>query len=179
MALKKQGTNKNLLILGAIILVTLAAILAYGYSASQKNKEMAEQAAAYTAQKEAKAKAEVDQAAERKRKFDNQQQAWGKLTPEEQEKASLDHRFEQTRIAREKEDAKSGVTKVAMGFSDCRDKLNASILAVAGSTRTDLIVNSSEMIVGRICTNDGSVLVTCSKPDGTMITQKSDFTGCT
>ena len=37
---------------------------------------MAEKAAAYNAQKEARAKAEADQAAERKRKFDSQQQAW-------------------------------------------------------------------------------------------------------
>lgn len=73
----KQSISKNLIIIGAVLLAIIAAVIAYGYSASQKNKQMAEKAAAYTAQKEAKAKAEADQAAERKRKFDNQQRAWG------------------------------------------------------------------------------------------------------
>lgn len=72
----KQGINKNLIIIGVVLLAIIAAIIAYGYSASQKNKEMAEKAAAYNAQKEARAKAEADQASERKRKFDSQQQAW-------------------------------------------------------------------------------------------------------
>ncbi len=87
MALKKQGTNKNLLILGAIILVVLAAIMAYGYSASKKNKEMAEKAAAYSAIKDAKAKAaEVENKAreeERQARLEKQAQQWGKPTPEQ------------------------------------------------------------------------------------------------
>lgn len=174
-----QGMNKNLIIIGAVLFAIVAAVIAYGYVASQKNKALAEQAAAYNAQKDAKAKAEAGRVAELKRKVDSQQQAWGKMTSEEQEKASMEHRFEQTRIAREKQEAESGMLKVAMSFSDCKSRLSASMLAVAGNYKTDLIVNSSEMAMGRICTNDGSVLITCSNPDQTMITKKSDFTGCT
>ncbi len=84
----KQGSSKNLIIIGAVLLAIVAAVIAYGYSASQKNKQMAEQAAAYSAQKEAKAKFEADQAAERKRKFDSQQQAWGQTAPSEQEEVA-------------------------------------------------------------------------------------------
>ena len=82
MALKKQGINKNLLIIGAVILVVLAAIIAYGYSVSQKNKQLAEKAAAYTAQEDVKAQVAAIYEAERKRKMDRQQAAWAAKSDE-------------------------------------------------------------------------------------------------
>lgn len=179
MAVKKQGINKQLLIIGGVVIALLVLIIAYGYSASQKNKQLAAQTAAYNAAKEAKAKADAARQADLDARYEKQQQQWGKLSPEQQEKASLDHRFEQTRIAREKEETASDTKSIPMSFSDCKSRLSASMLAVAENYKTDLIVNSGEMVMGRICTNDGSVLITCSKPDGKMITKKSGFTGCT
>ena len=67
-----SGISKNLLIIGAVLVAIILAVVAYGYSASQKNKEMAEKAAAYSAIKDAEAKAaEVENKAreeERQRK---------------------------------------------------------------------------------------------------------------
>lgn len=75
---------KYLLIVLAFFIV---AIGAYGYSASQKNKEMAEKAAAYSAVKDAEAKAaEFENKAreeERQARLEKQAQQWGKPTPEQ------------------------------------------------------------------------------------------------
>lgn len=71
---------KYLLIVLAFFIV---AIGAYGYSASQKNKALAAQTAAYNAQKEAKANAEEARQAALKQKVESQQQAWGKKSSEQ------------------------------------------------------------------------------------------------
>lgn len=65
-----------------------------------------------------------------------------------------------------------------MPFDQCVLALNrtAGQAGIAGN-RVITIVNTSELVVRRICTIDSSVLVTCSGPDNKMLTQASS-TGC-
>lgn len=59
-------------------------------------------------------------------------------------------------------------------FNDCKNKAMSAQLAVAGTQyKTNVIVDSPNTYVARICTNDGSVLITCSGYDEKMILTKS------
>lgn len=61
-----------------------------------------------------------------------------------------------------------------MPFNEYVGLQKQSLLAVAGTGyKTSVIVDSSDLSVVRICTNDGSVLITCSRLDGKMVTTKS------
>lgn len=72
----KSGISKNLLIIGVVLVALILAVVAYGYSVSQKNKQLAEKAAAYAAQEDVRAQVAAIYEAERKRKMDRQQAAW-------------------------------------------------------------------------------------------------------
>lgn len=50
-----------------------------------------------------------------------------------------------------------------------------SLLAVAGSTRTFAIVNTSSLTVHKICTADGSVILTCSADKEQFTTTASPY----
>ena len=65
-----------------------------------------------------------------------------------------------------------------MPFDQCVFALNrtAAQAGIAGN-RVITIVNTSELVMRRICTIDGSVLATCSRPDNKMVVQKQSA-GC-
>ena len=50
-----------------------------------------------------------------------------------------------------------------------------TVLGIAGATRTRLIVNTSSLVIVRLCTSDGSVLMSCSALDSTLTTTASPF----
>lgn len=61
-----------------------------------------------------------------------------------------------------------------MSFDECKQKAQSAQLAVAGTQyKSAVLVDSDIAYMARICTNDGSVLVTCSAPDQKMITTQS------
>ena len=62
----------------------------------------------------------------------------------------------------------------SMSFEECRAYLDR-LIETLGISPLDLvpIVRTSIMMVTRICTSDGSVLHTCSKPDRKMVMTKS------
>lgn len=63
---------------------------------------------------------------------------------------------------------------IPMNFSACVALQQQSVSAVFGAGyKTSVIVDTNELRMVRICTNDGSVLITCSEPDGNMITTTS------
>lgn len=67
-------------------------------------------------------------------------------------------------------------TSVNSSFQECKNKAKASQLSVAGTQyKSTVIVDSDSTYMARICTNDGSVLITCSGYDGKMILTKSTF----
>lgn len=57
-------------------------------------------------------------------------------------------------------------------FDSCVLLMTQTVLGVGGSN-VRVIVSAPEMRMLRICTNDGSVLITCSRDDSTMVTTKS------
>lgn len=66
-------------------------------------------------------------------------------------------------------------TSTNMNFSECKKMALSSQLAVAGNYKTSVIINTSSEYVARICTNDGSVLLTCSARDRKLITTTSPY----
>lgn len=61
-----------------------------------------------------------------------------------------------------------------VSFDECKQKAQSVQLAVAGTQyKSAVLVDSDIAYMARICTNDGSVLVTCSAPDQKMITTRS------
>lgn len=66
-----------------------------------------------------------------------------------------------------------------ISFDDCKAKQSSMVLDLGGSQyKTEIIANTDIVSTIRVCTNDGSVLITCSALDGKLITTKSDGTGC-
>ncbi|NKG34792.1 hypothetical protein [Acinetobacter junii] len=64
---------------------------------------------------------------------------------------------------------------VAIEFNECKSKAKSVQSAVAGTQyKSSVLVDSDIAYMARICTNDGSVLVTCSASDGKMVTTKSN-----
>jgi hypothetical protein len=63
-----------------------------------------------------------------------------------------------------------------MDFASCNAVVRSLILTLAGTGRTRVIVASPMLTLTRICTDDGSVLVTCSAPDRRMVRTSSPGT---
>ncbi|WP_336143345.1 hypothetical protein [Acinetobacter sp. 102] len=62
-----------------------------------------------------------------------------------------------------------------MSFDECKQKALSVQVAVAGTQyKSAVLVDSDIAYMARICTNDGSVLITCSALDKKMITTKSN-----
>lgn len=61
-----------------------------------------------------------------------------------------------------------------VSFDECKSKARSVLLSVAGTQyKSAVLVDSDIAYMARICTNDGSILVTCSAPDQKMITTRS------
>jgi hypothetical protein len=62
-----------------------------------------------------------------------------------------------------------------MSFEQCKQAVGRTVLALgpAAIQNTRFLVSSTIVTVTRICTVEGSVLITCSAPDGTMVTTQS------
>ena len=168
-----------------LLIVLIAIVAAFGLMIHQNNVNKAKyhaQEQAYNAARDAKNQAMATRTANLNARFEKQQQQWGKKSPEQLANEAAQKEAQAAEFRKNHKDVKvvtqQSADSVAMDFSECTSKLQGSMLAVAGHYKTDLIVNTSDMVMGRICTNDGSVLVTCSRPDSSMITKKSDSTGC-
>lgn len=119
----------------------------------------------------------------------------GTASPEQVKRASeLNEYRENERIKREQEDEKKLADKEAreqwvsakttspsnsessttINFKECRTKVLMTRLEVTGHYKTATILDTDDVFISRICTNDGSVLITCSAPDQKMITSKSN-----
>lgn len=61
----------------------------------------------------------------------------------------------------------------SMTFADCTTRVTGMLLSVAGRGRTHLIVRTDQLTIVRVCTTDGSLLVTCSARDQRMVTTTS------
>ncbi len=80
---------------------------------------------------------------------------------------------EQQRIKAANQASVSKPESVEMDFYKCKQRVLAAQLGVAPHYKTSVIVNAPKNYVARICTNDGSVLMTCSGQDNKLITVKS------
>lgn len=70
--------------------------------------------------------------------------------------------------------AAANSTTVSMSFDDCIVRREHVINQLGVSPRDIIpIVNTGIMTMTKICTVDGSLIVTCSKPDKKMILTKS------
>lgn len=66
-------------------------------------------------------------------------------------------------------------TSVNSSFQQCKSKAQATQLSVAGTQyKSTVIIDADDSYMARVCTNDGSVLITCSGHDGKMILTKSE-----
>lgn len=70
-----------------------------------------------------------------------------------------------------------------MPYERCIATVNRTVLQLGLSwQRAPIVLNSSDLYIRRMCTDTGSVLITCSRPDQKMITSTSPYdpaTGCT
>lgn len=62
-----------------------------------------------------------------------------------------------------------------MRFEACRALVARSLLSVAGATKTFTIVNTSALTIHKICTIDGSVILTCSADEERLVTTASPY----
>lgn len=63
-----------------------------------------------------------------------------------------------------------------MPFDACVLAANrAALQVVLGGMRSVVVVDSSDLFMRRVCTNDGSVIVTCSRAENTMTTTASRY----
>jgi hypothetical protein len=63
---------------------------------------------------------------------------------------------------------------ISMSFQDCLSRKTQIVASLNVNPRDIIpIVNTGIMTMDRICTSDGSVLITCSKPDKKMVVTKS------
>lgn len=63
-------------------------------------------------------------------------------------------------------------TRQALPFDACVRMMTQTVLSVGGRN-TRVVLSLPDVRMLRICTNDGSVLMTCSQPDGTLVTTRS------
>lgn len=97
----------------------------------------------------------------------------GQLMMENDAKYRMEYKAEQER----RKQLQSRVGKPesqTMSFNECKKRVLGAQLA-AGSYKTTVIVNAAQNYMARICTNDGSVLMTCSGLDKKLILVKSDY----
>ena len=73
-----------------------------------------------------------------------------------------------------------GSTSEIMSFEKCSSVQNEMTNALKGTQYKVLaIVDTDIAIMRKYCTNDGAIILTCSKPDLKLVTTKStDMTGC-
>ncbi len=109
------------------------------------------------------------QAAERKEIVDRMN---ADLSSNLAEKARREE-IERKRI--EASEPKPKSTSQPIEFSQCRRVVANSLLSVAGRAKTYVVVDTAVMTVHKICTNDGSVLLTCDAADGRMVTTASPY----
>lgn len=78
------------------------------------------------------------------------------------------------------ETTSSDTTSKIMSFGKCTDVQNEMTDSLNGTQYKVLtIVDTDVALVRKYCTNDGAVILTCSKPDLTLVTTKStNTTGC-
>ena len=70
----------------------------------------------------------------------------------------------------------SASNKVVSEFNACRSSAISAKSQLAGTQyKTKVIMDSADGYIVRICTNDGSVLITCDASNGEMITSKSSI----
>lgn len=71
--------------------------------------------------------------------------------------------------------AEASSQSVRATFDECL-ATQSRVVAQLNVSPSDIvhIVNTSQMTMTRICTVDGSVLISCSKPDEKMVITKSD-----
>ena len=68
----------------------------------------------------------------------------------------------------------SDSSSTSVSFDECKSRALSVQLSVAGTQyKSAVLVDSDIAYMARICTNDGSVLVTCSAPDQKIITTRS------
>jgi hypothetical protein len=60
-----------------------------------------------------------------------------------------------------------------MSYPECTANVRSMVLTLAGQRRTRVIVAGPAFSITRICTDDASLLVTCSAPDGRMVITRS------
>lgn len=98
----------------------------------------------------------------------------GQLMMENDAKYREQYKAEQER-KKEAQFAASKPESQTMGFNECKNRVLGVQLAAAGLYKTTVIVNAAQNYVARVCTNDGSVLMTCSGLDKKLILVKSDY----
>lgn len=65
-------------------------------------------------------------------------------------------------------------TSTSMSFSQCTATVQSTIRSLGANWKdVHQVVSSPEMTMTKICTNDGSVTLTCSAPDSKLITTRS------
>ena len=65
-----------------------------------------------------------------------------------------------------------------MSFSECR-KLQSKTMIEVLPYKSFIIVDTQSISTVKICTDDGAVLISCSAPDSSMVTTKTDnIAGC-
>lgn len=71
--------------------------------------------------------------------------------------------------------AEASSQSVRATFDECL-ATQSRVIAQLNVSPSDIvhIVNTSQMTMTRVCTVDGSVLISCSKPDEKMVITKSD-----
>lgn len=61
-----------------------------------------------------------------------------------------------------------------MRFDECKKKVLGVQLSVAGTKyKSAVIANTKDMYIAKVCTSDGSVILTCSRLDNNLVTTKS------
>ncbi|MDM1019705.1 hypothetical protein QSV37_05180 [Acinetobacter sp. VNK23] len=66
-------------------------------------------------------------------------------------------------------------SNVVIEFNECKGRVKAVQSAVVGTQyKSAVLVDTDIAYMARICTNDGSVLITCSASDRKMVTTKSN-----
>lgn len=98
----------------------------------------------------------------------------GQLMMENDAKYREQYKAEQER-KKEAQFTASKSESQTMGFNECKNRVLGMQLAAAGLYKTTVIVNAAQNYVARVCTNDGSVLMTCSGLDKKLILVKSDY----
>lgn len=63
----------------------------------------------------------------------------------------------------------------AVDFDSCKENAHSIYSQVSGSYPAKEIVNTGVLYVVKLWTNDGAIIVSCSKPDGKKIVTQSSY----